>query len=423
MSIERLAVLSVHTSPLATLGGKKTGGMNVYVRELAQELGRRGIQVDIFTRRTSPFELEIDESLGENVRVIHIAAGPINVLPPDAQVPFLSEFTARLMAFTTMRGIHYDIIYSHYWLSGWVAQKLKEAWGTPFVQMFHTLGYMKQRIVHHSSPMPDERINTETLITRWADRIVAATPAEYSQLLWLYRARRQKIEVIPPGVNTDRFQPTSSASAREQLGLADNTRFLLFVGRIEPLKAVDTILEALSLLRSQDAELLENVRFIVIGGDPEDENDPEMFRLNQQAHELHLDDITLFLGAREQSVLPLYYAAASAVIMPSDYESFGMVALEAMASGTPVIASEVGGLAFLVRENETGFLIPVREPGSLAERIRRIIAEPDASARMGRRASQLALEYAWPRIADRLLDVFRDILSADSSRTLNRHTS
>lgn len=196
--IQRLAILSTHTSPLAAMGGKKTGGMNVYIRELAQEFGSRGIAVDIFTRRTSHAEPKIDYGIGENVRVIYIDAGPVANLKPDEIYPYLSLFTARLMAFATRQNVKYDIIYSHYWLSGWVAQKLKESWGISFVQMFHTLGQMKRRILTHENIMPDQRIRTETETMVWADRIIAATPAEHSQLMWLYRASRRKIEIVPP---------------------------------------------------------------------------------------------------------------------------------------------------------------------------------------------------------------------------------
>ena len=220
MSIERIAFISVHTSPLAPMGGSKTGGMNVYVRELARELGRRGYQIDIFTRRSNEAEPKTDASIGENVRVVYLAAGPAAPLPPEEQVEFLSEFTAGLMAFSTRHSLRYDIAYSHYWLSGWVAGKLKEAWGIRFVHMFHTLGHMKKRIEEIAHYQPDRRILTEMTILDWADRIIAATPAEQAQLRWLYRASRRLITVIPPGVNSGRFSYSmSSAAARESLGI------------------------------------------------------------------------------------------------------------------------------------------------------------------------------------------------------------
>lgn len=418
MTIQRIAMISVHTSPLAPLGDKKTGGMNVYIRELAQELGKRGIAVDIFTRRASPDEPHIDSTLGDNVRVIYLTAGPVQPLPPEAQFPYLSEFTARFIAFATRQNIQYPIIYSHYWLSGWVAQKLKEAWGTPFVQMFHTLGQMKQRIHGNHLPlMPNQRINTEMQLVQAADCIVAATPAEQAQLIWLYRANRRKIEIIPPGVNLDHFQPMPMHEARQRVGWQEHCQVLLFVGRIEPLKAVDTIVQALYRLKQTDAQLLHNICFAIIGGNPDDNQDAEMRRLKTLVATLGLTEVVQFLGAKDHTHLPEFYAAATAVIMPSDYESFGMVALEAMASGTPVIASEVGGLAFLVEDNETGFHIPVREPDALAERIRWLLTDATRGEKMGQKAALVARNYAWSNIADRLMSLFEDVRSGKARRS------
>lgn len=418
MPLQRLAIISVHTSPLAPMGGKKTGGMNVYIRELAQELGKRGIPVDIFTRRTSEDEPEIDGSLGEHVRVVYLTAGGIRPLNPDDCFPYLSEFTARLIAFATKGNLHYDLVYSHYWLSGWVAQKLKESWNTPFVQMFHTLGHMKRRIQTSETLLPDQRIQTETEIVEWADRIIAATPAEHAQLLWLYRARRRKIDIVPPGVNTARFYPRSEEwqqAARAKLGF-EACNILLFVGRIEPLKAVDSILEALALLRREMPNLMQGLCFAVVGGDPADKSDLELQNLRQMSEALGLQDVVRFVGARDQNELPLYYAAATAVLMPSDYESFGMVALEAMASGTPVIASQVGGLAFVVRDNETGYTIPARSPQALMQRIVELVSDSHKRQTMGRQASHLAREYSWDKIVDRLVTIFEAIVGEKTSR-------
>lgn len=412
MQIKRIAFISVHTSPLAPMGGKKTGGMNVYIRELSQELGQQGIQVDIFTRRSSDTEPEIDYAIGDNVRVIYLEAGAVAPLTPDEHYPYLSEFTSNLIAFTTFHNIQYDVVYSHYWLSGWVAAKLKEAWGTRFVHMFHTLGHMKRRIKGNDFYQPDTRIATEAHIVDWADKIIAATPAEQSQLLWLYRADRRRIEIIPPGVNMEHFQDVlPQAEAKVHLGIDPDTNMLLFVGRIEPLKAVDTILEALYVMREQAPHLLKNLLFTIVGGDLQADRDDEMMRLQALSVELGIDRIVNFVGAKEQSQLPTYYSAATAVIMPSDYESFGMVALEAMATGTPVIASQVGGLAFLVRDNETGFHIPVREPKSLAESIIELLSNPHKTKAMGESASRIAQDYAWSNIANRLINVFETMLT------------
>lgn len=410
MTVKRIAFISVHTSPLAPMGGNKTGGMNVYIRELSRQLGEMGYEIDIFTRRTSEIEPPVDHAIGANVRVIYLDAGPISRLTPDEHFPYLSEFTANLIAYTVTRSITYDVIYSHYWLSGWVAAKLKEAWGTPFVHMFHTLGHMKKRIVETAFYANDQRITTEKQIVVQADRLIAATEAERSQLLWLYHADRRKIHIIPPGVNLQHFQKVGTREdSLQAIGLEPDKKLLLFVGRIEPLKAVDTILEALHVIRETHPHLLRQLLFMIVGGDPASSQNEEMRRLQQLSTQLNIDHIVNFVGAKEQQVLPTYYAAATAVIMPSEYESFGMVALEAMATGTPVIASQVGGLAFLVRDKETGFLVPVREPRSLAECIITLLSDPEKSEQMGLSASRLAQDYAWSNIASKLIKVFLHI--------------
>jgi D-inositol-3-phosphate glycosyltransferase len=407
MSIRRVAMLSVHTCPLATLGGKKTGGMNVYVRDVGRELGRRGIEVDVFTRSENPAVSHVT-ALGDKARVVHVPAGPESHVGPAEIYPYLPQFVDGVRRFAAESGLHYDVIFSHYWLSGWAAHELRAQWGVPVVQMFHTLGRMKNRIAQQAHDREEDiRIFTETDIMSWADRLVAATPAEHAQMLWLYRADRRKIDIVPPGVDLERFRPLPPDDAKGHIGVLGHHRMLLFVGRIEPLKGVDTLLRAVAILRDQNPTLLEDLCVCVIGGDPEDEPpDAEMVRLRSLREELNLRDRVTFLGARDQDMLHYYYSAAEMLIMPSDYESFGMVALEAMACGTPVIASEVGGLAFLVQDGETGFHVPNQEPEALADRIRIILSEPGKRAQMGAAAHQLAQEYGWPQIGDRLLDVF-----------------
>ncbi len=418
MSIRRIALISVHTSPLAPMGGNKTGGMNIYIRELSRELGKRGVHIDIFTRRYSESEPDVEKSIGDNVRVITVKAGPLTPLTPDEQFSYLSEFTANLMAFATLNNLHYDLVFSHYWLSGWVATKLKEAWGIRFVHMFHTLGHMKRRIQVSEFYRPDRRILIEAQIVDWADRVIAATPAEQAQLRWLYRAKRRKIVVVPPGVNTEHFQDKiPPVDARMMLGIDPESHVLLFVGRIEPLKAVDTILEALRVLRDDQPSLLRQLHFMIVGGDPANGHDMEMKRLQDLSTKLGIEQFVSFVGAKEQLLLPCYYSAATAVIMPSDYESFGMVALEAMSCGTPVIASQVGGLQFLVRDQETGFHVPAREPISLAEAIISLVTDPSRTATMGLTASKIAKSYAWSEIANRLLVVFETVAGRRIKKT------
>ena len=405
----RIAMLSVHTCPLAALGGKKTGGMNVYVRELSRELSRRGIQVDVFTRSQDPCVPHINESdLGFNARVIHIPAGPEAPLSTHEIYPHLQEFTDNVIDFAEREGITYDVIHSHYWLSGWVAERLKNQWDIPVLQMFHTLGQMKNRIAQSPDQMEsDLRIDTETHVMEIADYLVAATPAERIQLMWLYRADMHKIHVIPPGVDIQHFTPLDRAEARAAIDLPmdEEDRMILFVGRIEPLKGIDTLLQALAILDKDLPNGLDNLCLSIIGGDPR-ECDDEMVRLKHMSCDLGLNDFVFFLGSMSQETLQYYYAAAEAVIMPSHYESFGLVALEAMASGTPVIASEVGGLAYLVQDGVTGFHVPDREPEELAGRIRLLLENEELREQMCDASVRRARNYVWPLIADQITELY-----------------
>ncbi len=408
-------MLSVHTCPLATLGGKKTGGMNVYVRDLSREFSRRGIAVDVYTRSQDPCIPHVNTTLAEKARVIHIPSGPEAPLDTIAVYPHLPQFTENVLAFAAQNRLTYDIIYSHYWLSGWAAHELRAAWQVPVVQMFHTLGHMKNRIARQSpsrsSDIRDVRVFTETDIMSWADCLIAATPAERAQMLWLYQADRRKIYIVPPGVDLAHFRPLDRASAKETIGVPADHKMLLFVGRIEPLKGVDSILEAMALIRQRRPELCRNLCISIIGGDPDEpaHENAEMDRLKKLRETLGLHDLVTFLGATDQDRLRYYYNAAEALIMPSDYESFGMVALEAMACGTPVIASEIGGLAYLIRDGQTGFHVPVREPDALAERIMSILQNPDRREAMSQAALAAAQEYSWTTIADRLLAIFETL--------------
>lgn len=399
--LHALALISLHTSPLAPLGGYKTGGMNVYVRELARELGSRGILVDIFTRRESESQPEVDHSIGPNVHVVHVTAGGLGVADPNNLASTTQEFAGGVHKYATRHNRGYDVIYANYWLSGKAAEVLRRSWNIPLIQMFHTLGAMKNRIANQ--PMIDPRVMGEMEIIRHADRIVAATQAEYTQLLWLYRADRRKVSIVPPGVDAARFAPVPREKARAAVGLRENQRMMLFVGRLEPLKAVDTIIKAASLLQTADPSLLEGVRFTIVGGDA---HNPERRKLATLAESLGVSHLIDFAGSKDHTQLPYYYSAAEALLMPSDYESFGMAALEAMASGTPVIASGVGGLQYLIKDGETGYLVPVRDAEALATSLCRLLSHPSDRQRMGTNAAAVAQGYDWKIIASKLIEVF-----------------
>ena len=411
--VRHIAMLSMHTCPLALLGGKKTGGMNVYVRDFSRELACHGVQVDVFTRSQDDCQPMINHDLGNGGRVIHIPAGPQRPLPVAEVGQYLDEFTENVLQFAQAENIEYDLIHSHYWLSGLVAEKLRQAWGhVPIVHMFHTLGQMKNQIAQNDSERaPQARLDGEAHVVQIADRIIAATPAEEQQLVELYGANRDKIVVIPPGVDLARFHAIPKDAAQARVGIPCGNKNIIFAGRIEPLKGIDTLLQAMSILQTEHPDAVKETCVAIIGGDPWADNlDDEMARLKDLRVELGIHDLVTFLGAKDQDILPNYYAAAEMVVMPSHYESFGMVALEAMAMGTPVIASEVGGLAHLVQHGVTGFHVPSRDPAALAARICDLLTNDPLRQQLGRQARAYAQQYDWSNIVQRMMGVYREML-------------
>ena len=408
----RIAMISYHTCPLATLGGKDTGGMNVYVRDLTRQLGQMGIHVDVFTRSQDDHVPHVLHELGYGNRVVHVPAGPEHPVSKEELASYIPEFVEGIKAFACEKKIKYDIIHSHYWMSGIAAGSLSDAWGgTPIVHMFHTLGEMKNRIAQSEAEREGEyRIDGEKQVLRRADRVVVATVAELTQLRFLYKANGNMV-VIPPGVDVSHFYPIPADEAKLYVGLKPEDRMVLFVGRIEPLKGVDTLIQAMSCLQLKETK--RPVHLAIIGGDPgasPEEMTAEMARLQKLCDDLGLDQSVVFLGQRDQDKLPYYYSAAEVVVMPSHYESFGMVALEAMACGTPVIASEVGGLAYLVRDGETGFTIPDQEPEELCDKISWLLNDQELHKTMSARAVEYAQDYAWDKIAKQILEVYEGLL-------------
>ncbi len=411
-----VAMISYHTCPLAVLGGKDTGGMNVYVRELAAHLGELGVHVDVFTRSQDEHVPHVLHDLGYCNRVVHVPAGPEVPLPKSELPDHLPQFVEGIQRFADDKGIQYDLIHSHYWMSGLAGQALKERWNVPMVHMFHTLGQMKNRIAR--SPRETEgpyRVEGEYQVLRAADKVVVATLAEQSQLEFLYHADPRKLITIPPGVDTRHFYPIPGDEAKAVIGIPPGDKMMLFVGRIEPLKGIDTLIRAIASMHEKGLLAQYPHYLAIIGGDPgatgEDMN-AEMPRLQSMCQELGIGDLVLFLGKRSQNSLPYYYSAAEMVIVPSHYESFGMVALEAMACGTPVVASQVGGLAFLVQDGETGFVIPDDDPVALGDRLARLIAQPELRRKLGENANAYAQKYRWEDITTRIHALYRDVQSA-----------
>ena len=411
----RIAMLSVHTSPMAALGGKETGGMNVYVRELSRELGKRGIQVDMFTRQQEP-DLPRVEQVWPNVRIIHLPAGPIAPYPKGEVYHHLPEFIQGIKDLAAEEGLHYDLFHSHYWLSALVARELQVVWQVPIIHMFHTLGKMKDAVARSEEEKEVAvRSLEEGRILAFGDRIIAATPLDKQQMVELYDANPDSISVIPCGVDPVMFHPIPRQEAKSHIGgpVAD-CRMILFVGRLDPVKGLDTLLEAMCVLtRRSDPELAPKYCLVVVGGDAESAaeamNNADCLDDVKEAY--NLPDLVMFLGSRSQEMLAYYYSAAEMVVIPSRYESFGMVALEAMACGTPVIASRVGGLLYTVQDGVSGFLVPDRDPEALADKMELILSDPELRDRLGQQALEATRRYSWGRIADEIMRLYEETLT------------
>ena len=420
-----IAMISYHTCPLATLGGKNTGGMNVYVRELTRFLGREGIHVDVFTRSQDDHIPQVSHDLGYFNRVVHIPAGPETFLPKTQLAGYTRDMAKGIMDFAVRKKIRYDLVHAHYWMSGMAGRVLKETWNIPLLQMFHTLGKMKQRIGRTPEEREGEyRLKGEQGVMESADLIVAATQAERLQLETLYEVNRQKTTIIPPGVDTHHFYPIPMDEAKEAIGIPHADRMALFVGRIEPLKGLDTLIKAMAIVKKKCKTFVCPHYLVIIGGDPEgkeEEITQEMKRLQTLCETLGLDEIVLFLGKRSQNMLPYYYSAAEVVVMPSHYESFGMVALEAMACGTPVIASRVGGLAYLVKEGVTGFFVPAQDPEALAEKLRLLFNDQNLRDGFGAQASEYARQFSWETITKQIINVYQELLALPGDSPIKRH--
>jgi len=384
--------------------------MNVYVHELVRHLGPLGVHVDVYTRSQDEHVPHVLHDLGYGNRVVHVRSGPEVPMPKQELAEYLPEFVGGIREFTSAKELKYDLIHSHYWMSGIAAKELKKQWNIPIVHMFHTLGMMKQRVAREEEEIEGQyRLDGEREVLNIADRIIAATPAEYAQLQWLYGAATDKIVVIPPGVDMSRFYPIPPDEAKEFIGVNPCQKVLLFVGRIEPLKGIDTLMKAIALLRDQGLE----VCLSIIGGDPDlnlEVQSAEMARLKAIREDIGLSDQIGFLGKRAQDTLPYYYSAAEAVVVPSHYESFGMVALEAMACGTPVVASQVGGLAFLVKDGETGFTVPANNAQLLADKLKILLGDSELRAEMGQKAFAEAQSYSWEIIAQKMSALYMRVI-------------
>ena len=402
----RIAMLSLHTSPLADLGRTRdAGGMNVYVRELSRELGRGGMGVDIFTRRSDP-TLPLIQPLGNQVRLIAIPAGPAIPLPPGELYPYVDDFARHVARFADRSTHGYDLIHSHYWLSAAAGLDLARQWDVPHVTMFHTVERLKGQQYGGGAPMENAatrvRIEQEGRIARAVDRVIVSTEHEREQLQRLYGLPDARLPIIPCGVDPHVFMPGSAAERHaDRAAIAlEHTPTLLFVGRLDPIKGIDLLLESVARMRTP-------ARLIVVGGDPA--GDLEIERLRARAAALGIGARVAFPGAVPQRDLPRYYRAADALVVTSRYESFGLAAVEALACGTPVVAARVGGLPSIVRDGENGLLVRWRAPEAFAERLDELLGDDALRARLAARARPSVERFAWRRIGDEVRAMYADL--------------
>ncbi len=386
----RIAMLSIHSSPLGPLGTRDTGGMSVYIRETARELGRMGHRVDIFTRRTAKAGDPVI-ALAENVRLVHLSTGNGRNVPKEALHRHIADFNRALESFRNRHFLDYDLIHSHYWLSGSLGDMARENWQRPHIITFHTLGAVKNSI-GVGEPEPLLRIATEKNLAASCERVLSTTPKDKVQLVRLYDAVSDKIGVVPCGVDLNLFRPLDTAEARRRLGFAPDHPMVLFVGRFDSVKGIDRLVTAMTYLRRRDS-----LRLVLVGGDGL--ASPATRRLQKQARDLGLQDSVTFAGRIVQDRLPPYYSAADVLVVPSLYESFGLVGLEALACGTPVVATPVGAMESILQQGRTGQVVTEAAPRLLADAIEAFLPNKARETVSAADIRASVLQFSWSKVA------------------------
>lgn len=425
----RVATLSVHTSPLDQPGIGDAGGMNVYIVEVAKRLAERGVEVEIFTRATAS-DLPPRVEVVPGVEVRHIVSGPFEGLAKEELPAQLCAFTAGVLRAEAARPPgSYDLIHSHYWLSGQVGWLAKERWGVPLVHTAHTLAKVKNaRLAQGDRPEPKARVIGEEQVVAEADRLVANSRFEAGDLITRYGADPRLVEVVAPGVDLERFRPPAAGmevaerfAARRRHNLPSHGYVVVFVGRIQPLKGPDVLIRAIAALRERNPRLVDELTVVIAGG-PSGSGLDRPTALIELARALAVTDVVRFLPPQTGADLPALYRAADLIAVPSYNESFGLVALEAQACGTPVVAAAVGGLVTAVRDGVSGRLVDGHNPADWARVIADLLTAPAHRTRFGRAAAVHASDFSWSRTADRLLAVYRSAVTEHRARMIRRLT-
>jgi phosphoheptose isomerase len=408
----RVALISEHASPLAMLGGVDSGGQNLYVGQLAKNLAAMGYEVDVLTRRDSELLPESAEWIN-GARIVHVPAGPPAPLPKEALLPWMAEFTAYVLRLCRRRRRPYDLVHANFWMSGLVAADVKRALGIPFVVTFHALGRVRRLHQKDADRFPDQRFAIEDRIVAEADHILAECPQDEEDLIRLYNADPARIGIVPCGFDPTELWPISKALARVTLGLPPDEPLILHLGRLVPRKGGDTVIRGFARL-VRDHQL--TARLLVVGGesnDPDPRLTPEIGRLQALAAAEGVADRVTFVGRRGRDVLKHYYSAADVFVTTPWYEPFGITPVEAMACGTPVIGSNVGGIKFTVRDGETGYLVPPNDPDALAERLAHLYRHPRLASLIRRQAIRRANDlFTWQKVASGVAALYEEVLVA-----------
>ena len=404
----KIAMLSIHSSPIGDLGTRDTGGMSVYVREMAKELGRKGHHIDIFTQHNvGNYDPVIH--LYDNVRLVHLSGGTHKNIAKSSLYKVLPQLFNELESFRIKENIAYDIIHSHYWLSGVLGLKLRSSWNAYHLITYHTIGAVKN-LSCPTENASELRLTNEKKLAKLCDQIVLPTQKEKEYLIRYYDAPVDKIRIIPCGVNLDRFKPQDKISARRQLALSIDDPIILYVGRFASIKGLDRLLKSFSYLTRPSLP-----RLVMVGGDGE--HSPMLRQLQSKAKALHIENRVMFAGRVDQETLPQYYSAADVLVVPSYYESFGLVALEALACGTPVVTTSVGAMENIVKDGVTGYVAKDSDPQHYARLIEAILLKQEQNGLSPSEIRSSVAEFTWSRSASMLLDAYRSA-SAETSKNI-----
>ena len=404
---KRIALISVHGDPAIEIGKEEAGGQNVYVRHVGEALAQLGWQVDMFTRKVS---LEQDSIVkhNDNCRTIRLKAGPLEFVPRDDLFDFLPEFIDNFLKFQIKNETTYQLVHTNYWHSSWVGMKLNKIQNSKQVHTYHSLGAVKYNTIENIPLIASQRLAVEKQVLEIADRIVATSPQEKEHMRSLV-STKGNIDIIPCGTDIQRFGSIAREAARYELGIEKEDKVVLYVGRFDSRKGIETLVRAVNESGLRDSN---NLQLIIGGGStPGNSDGIERDRIEQIVNELGMSDFTTFTGRLSQDILPTYYAAADVCVVPSHYEPFGLVAIEAMASGTPVVASDVGGLQFTVVDQKTGLLAPAQDVDAFASAIDRILLNPEWRDELGKAGrKRVESKFSWDGVANQLSELYSQLL-------------